>query len=174
MRLFIAIDYEELKDYFNQLQDQIPKEKLTLTKTYHLTLKFLGEIADKHLDVVKENLSEIKFKEFTLSTGDIGFFPSESYINVVWVGISPHEHISNLQKDIDLALSKRFKLDKRFHPHITLARIKFLKDKDVFLDKIRQIKTEQHTITVNRFLLIKSTLTPEGPVYETIKEFKSS
>ena len=45
MRLFIAVDFNDLGDYFAKLQKLLPKNaKLSLTKTFHVTLKFLGEV----------------------------------------------------------------------------------------------------------------------------------
>ena len=64
-----------------------------------------------------------------------------------------------------------FPRDTRFHPHLTLARIKFVKDKQDFMDKLNKIPVKELEFSVKSFKLIKSTLTPEGPVYEDVAEF---
>jgi len=175
MRLFIAIDFEELKEYFTELQNNLLKEnvKLTLTKTYHSTLKFLGEVQETNIEKIKEQLKKIKLEEFEVNLDDIGVFPNENYIRVVWVGINPKEKIIELQKNIEDSLKEfDFKKDFRFHPHITLARVKFVKDKPNFIASLKKIKIDRKKYMVKIFKLIKSTLTPEGPVYEDLEIFE--
>lgn len=172
MRLFIAINFED-KEYFKQIQDQMPTgiAELNLTKTYHLTLKFLGEVEDSKINPVKEKLQAIKIKPFSATLGKIGIFPSENYIRVVWVGFKENKEIINLQQQVELSLNDLFKEDKRFHPHITLARVKFVKDKENFVKKLKEIKTEEKTFEIKNFKLIKSILTPEGPIYGDLAVF---
>lgn len=172
MRAFIAIDLGELKDYFLRLQKQLPETaKLNLTKSFHLTLKFLGEAPDDKIEVIKKRLAEVNFSPFQITTSNIGFFPNENYINVVWVGAEPKGKITALQKRIDDLLLPLFERDVRFHPHITLARVKYISDKDDFMKKMRLIKTGEKEITIRKFMLMKSTLTKEGPVYGEIAVF---
>ena len=175
MRLFVALDFDGLKDYFIGLQEQLPKDaKLTLTKTYHLTLKFLGEIPENNIEKVKEQLKKIEFEKFSVNLENIGVFPNENYIMVAWIGINPKEKVIELQKSIEDSLIEfNFKKDFKFHSHITLARVKFVKDKPIFIDSLKKIKIDKNKkIMVRNFKLIKSTLTPEGPVYEDLKIFE--
>jgi len=171
MRLFIALDFNELKNYFSDLQNKIPKKdaKLTFPKDFHLTLKFLGEVDESKVEEVKKILSEIKLNEFESKITTIGVF-TEQFLRTVWIKADAKE-ISDLQKQIDEKLAHLFKKEKSFEPHITLARIKFIKDKKTFLEKIKSIKTEEKTINIRNFKLIKSTLTPEGPFYEVLAVF---
>jgi len=175
MRLFIALDFEELKDYFTELQEQLPKEdvKLTLTKTFHLTMKFLGEVPENNIEKINEKLKKIKFKKLELNLDNIGVFPNEKFIRVVWVGIDPKEHVIELQKNIENSLEEfNFKKDFEFHPHITLARVKFVKDKAYFINFLKNIRVNKNKkIEIKNFKLIKSNLTPEGPVYENLEVF---
>ncbi|MDD3874569.1 MAG: RNA 2',3'-cyclic phosphodiesterase, partial [Methanosarcina sp.] len=53
----------------------------------------------------------------------------------------------------------------------TLARVKFLKkdQKNAFINTVEELKDiELGTMWVNKVLLKKSTLTPKGPIYETL------
>ena len=118
MRLFIAIDVsDEISDYCKELQKLI---KGSLTRSFHITLKFLGEVNNP--DEITEKLSNIKFEEFTLKTTDIGYFPNERFIRVIWLGIENSDALLKLQESIETSL-KEFKSDHKFHPHITLARV---------------------------------------------------
>ena len=59
MRLFRAIDFNELKDCLVNLQSQIDKSlaKLKEVSVFHLTLKFLGEVSDDKISIIKEKLN---------------------------------------------------------------------------------------------------------------------
>ena len=169
MRCFIAIDLEN--DYFKELQSQIKDVKGTFPKSFHLTLKFLGEVEENKADKIKELLRNIRFGQFKIYSSNIGFFPNENYIRVVWVGLEPRDRIIELQKKIDNELLKLFPKEKKFEPHITLARIKYIKDKGKFKELVKNIKVEKIEFKVDNFKLMKSTLTKQGPIYEVIVEF---
>ncbi|MBL7054294.1 RNA 2',3'-cyclic phosphodiesterase [Candidatus Woesearchaeota archaeon] len=176
MRLFIAIDCKDLKEYFIKLQDMLPKEdaKLALPDNYHLTLKFLGKVPKSSVEKINGLLRKIKIKKFKVSLDKIGFFPNENYIRVVWIGISPKEPFIELQKNIEDSLKEfNFKKGSEFQPHITLARVKSVENKKEFMRALKNMKVDDNKkIEVKQFKLIKSTLTPEGPVYEDLEVFK--
>ena len=176
MRLFIALDFEELRDYFKGLQSKIDSSlaKVSLTNAYHITLKFLGEVEESKVDKIKEALGTVNFEQLKLTLSGIGFFPSENYIRVVWVGIKENDIVNELQKRVDVALEKMFSRDKRFHPHITLARVKFVKDRENFVKSLKELKVEEKKIIIDKIKLIKSVLGREGAVYETVEEFPQS
>ena len=172
MRLFIAIDFNELSGYFSALQKLLPKNaRLSLTKDFHLTLKFLGEVQPDNVESISNNLRGINFHQFSVFLDSIGIFPTENYIRVVWVGLKPEEKVLELQKNIDEFLEKIFKKEKDFKSHITLARVKYPEDKKQFLEQLKKIKIENKKIEIKDFRLVKSTLNPKGPVYEDFEAF---
>lgn len=166
MRLFIAVDVpEEVSNYFFELQKKFPSAKQTLANSFHLTLKFLGDVPN--VEKIIELLSRLSFSEFTLTLDRIGFFPSQKHPMVIWVGVTPHDKITALQKQVDEALKSLFTPDHRFHPHLTLARIKEAKNYELSL----QIKPL--SFKVSSFVLYESKLSPKGPTYSVIREFKT-
>jgi len=154
MRLFIAIPVS-VKDYLSKIE--VPGRKVT---DYHLTLKFLGDI-DKPEKIIRK-LKLIRFSPFELVLGEIGYFPNRRRPKVIWVGVKPQEPVIELHRQIESLLGK----DKKFHPHITLSRLKRSAD-------IPEIEIEKRKIIVDSLELIKSTLLPSGPVYETLFRFCS-
>ena len=175
MRLFIAIDFNELKDYFVELQSLLPKNaKLNLTKTFHITLKFLGEVQPEKVEEIINKLKMIKFESFNVFFDNIGVFPSENYIRIIWIDVKPEDKVLELQKNVDDSLKDLFKKERDFKAHITLARVKFIDDKKRFLEQLKMIKIKNIKIDVKDFRLIKSTLTPKGPIYEDLGIFKSN
>lgn len=174
MRLFIAIDFNELRDYLAGLQKGIDKSlaKLNETSTFHLTLKFLGKVSEGTAEEVKRKLKEIKFKPFSLTLDKIGVFPTENFVRVIWVGTKQSNEVTELQERIEDSLKEfNFKKDVEFHPHITLARVKLVNDREKLIKALKGIKVEEKTIEVKGFRLVKSTLTPKGPVYEDLEFF---
>ena len=172
MRLFIAIDFDGLKDYFIGLQKLLPKNaRLSLTKTFHLTLKFLGEVQPDDAEKIAGTLKNIKFKHFSVHLDSIGIFPAENYIRVVWVGLKPESGILELQKNIDESLKQFFKKERDFKAHITIARVKYPEDKKSFVEEMKKIKVESKKIEVKGFRLVKSALGRECPVYEDLEIF---
>ncbi|GAF84965.1 unnamed protein product [marine sediment metagenome] len=175
MRLFIAIELPaELKEYLKKLQNQLggsDSAKMSLVKEFHLTLKFLGDVSEEKLDGIKSRLAAVEFSAFSALLDEIGVFPDEKRPRVVWAGLEPKEKIIELQQKVEEALKGLFPKDERFHPHLTLARVKFVKDKKEFSDKLKAISVDKKEFNISSLKLIKSTLTPEGPVYEELGSF---
>jgi 2'-5' RNA ligase len=174
MRLFIAIDFKDQEDYFKELQKQIPTDTANIknVNVFHLTLKFLGEVEEEKIPKIKEALSYVRFKPFKTNLTNLGYFPDSSYIRVIWVGFEPKEEMIRLEKDVEKVLEEfHFTKDFEFVPHLTLTRVKFVKDKAKFVKAVNQIKTNKVEVEVKEFKLIKSTLTGEGPVYEDLAVF---
>ena len=147
MRTFISIELPE------QIRKEIFKEFEKLEKSgfiagnfvnknnLHLTLKFLGNISEELAEKIKAQLSELNFPKFEVNVGEIGFFPSEKYVRVIWVGLIAEE-LAKLKEIIDKKLLEiGVNSDGReFSSHVTVARIKKINDKDSFLRKIKELK----------------------------------
>ena len=171
MRIFISIDIqEEIKKEIYRIQQNLPEffGKKTEIKNLHLTLKFFGEIDDRKIEVIKKKLAEIKFKKFETEIDSIGVF-SEKFIRIIWIHMTNCE---KLQIAIDEKLKDLFDKEKRFMSHLTIARVKSIKNKKDFLEKLGKIKIQRISFIVDNFRLKKSTLTEKGPIYETIEEYK--
>ncbi|MBS3125867.1 RNA 2',3'-cyclic phosphodiesterase [Candidatus Woesearchaeota archaeon] len=176
MRLFISIPLpEELLTHLKELQILINDEsaRLRFVNDFHLTLKFLGEVGNDKLAPLKEKLSLVSFTPFDLQLDAVGVFPDTDHLRVIWAGVTPHQPVVELQQQIDAALSGLFPKDDRFHPHITLARVAFVKDKVRYNDVLKNVTVNKLSFPVNRFDLMESTLTPGGPVYGTLFSFQA-
>jgi len=175
IRCFIALELErEAIDYIEELDLQIKKKnlftgKFTEPENLHLTLKFLGEIEEGKLSEVKKKLKEIKLREFEASLGEVGVFINK-YNSILWIKLQGKE-IWELQEMIDKKLGDSFSKEERFMSHITIARMKKIFSKTEFLDYVKNIKTKKIKFKVKDFILKKSELKPEGPVYENIEKF---
>jgi len=183
MRIFISV---ELPDSVKEKTAELIKElkgietdiKWVDPKNLHITLKFLGWIEEKQFD----NLTALATSavsgsgSFKAIFRDLGTFPEGKSPRVVWVGaVEGGDKLCILAKVLEEKLSKAgFKAEeKTFKPHITIGRIKDKKGVDNIKEKIIQFKnTAFGEMTVDRVFIMKSTLTPGGPIYEKIKEIK--
>ena len=82
------------------------------------------------------------------------------------------ESIWGLQKQIDDRLAGLFESEARFMSHITIARMKKIYDKKEFLKYVKNIKHKPIKFKVKEFILKKSELFDEGPVYSNLETFK--
>ncbi len=177
MRTFICIDFpEEIIKEVSRIQESLSKYKFTGKTTepenLHLTLKFLGEIDEERLDKVKEALSRIKFKEFEAKLEKAGTFKIRGNPKITWIKIGG-KGIFELQKEIDESIKNLFPLENRFMSHLTIARIKYVKDKKEFEKFIKNIHPKKLSFKISKFYLKKSELKPLGPIYTTIEKYKA-
>jgi len=173
-RSFICIDFppEVIKEVA-RIQEIIDKKNFTgkpiELENLHLTLKFLGHITPKTLNKVKEVLSNINFPKLNLKLSKVGTFNFKGKPRIAWVKVTGK--VFDLQTQIDLVLKDLFKPEERFMSHLTIARIKYTKSPKSFIDYVSKIKPKQIPFQVNSFKLKSSDLTPQGPVYTTIKKY---
>ena len=180
IRCFVAVDLpREAISQIKEIQKKIKKHnlfigKFTESENLHLTLKFLGEIEEDKIEKVKEKLEEIQFEEFDAKLGEIGIF-SKKFIKIIWIKLDGKK-ILDLQKQMDDALKDLFVPEARFMSHVTIARVKNVKDRNALIEYIKRIKSKSAEFKIEEFFLKKSTLMPEGPIYEDILkiELKSS
>ncbi|MFQ5892588.1 MAG: RNA 2',3'-cyclic phosphodiesterase, partial [Candidatus Methanofastidiosia archaeon] len=165
---------DELKDRILKIQNELKFEKMKIVKpqNLHVTLKFLGEIDEEKTEKVLEVLRDTskEFSPFKASLKKLGVFRNLNYIRVLWIGID--NEMEELQKRIDERLSLLgFKREKKIMPHLTLARVKYLKDKKAFLERFRELENvEVGEVEVKSVKLKKSILTSKGPIYSDVEE----
>jgi 2'-5' RNA ligase len=170
MRSFISIDIpENIKEEIVNMQNSLPDfvGKKTEPENLHLTLKFLGEVDDGTISEIEAKLSRIKFERFETELETAGFFDNPER-GIVWIHLTDCEE---LQKEIDKSLEGLFEKEKRFMGHLTIARVKKIKDKKKFLDELSKIKIRKVHFNVDKFYLMRSKLSKNGPVYSVLKEF---
>nr|MBA4405160.1 RNA 2',3'-cyclic phosphodiesterase [Nanoarchaeum sp.] len=176
MRLFIAVELpKEIKDDLYRIQKSINPEFAKINwvskKNLHLSLKFIGEYKD--VDIIRERLSNIKFDKFEVKLDLFGVFPDENNIRVMWVGLEPKNKIIELQKEVDQELIDLLNKDQKFSPHLTLGRVKSIKNKNEFLKSLKSVSVNNLTFEINSFYLMQSELTKDGPIYKKLEMFKA-
>ncbi len=176
MRLFIAIEIpEEIKRGISAIQEQLRRSGADATWTrpegIHLTLKFLGEVAEAKVPDIKNAMTGAVqgIAGFRLEAAGAGAFPNNKSPRVLWLGVRGDvERLAALQSMVEGAMVKLgFDPDDRaFSPHLTLARIKYLRPKFSWPQAIETIKdVKLGGMDVTAVSLMKSELKPSGAVY---------
>lgn len=172
-RLFFALDFNEVRGTLADIQKHISKIcAFRLSKDYHLTLKFLGDIEENSIDDLVQKARQVKHSSFDLSIDKFGAFPCIKDPRVLWVGPSAGYETITLKQKIDAVLSDSFKADKRFIPHITLARSK--KRPCLKNAALQMISPKITPLRISSFVLYKSVLSSDGPIYEELTRFTLS
>lgn len=152
--------------------------KLVEPENIHATVRFLGETPSTTVELVKDQMNEIKFNSFDAEYVGLGAFPNLKRINVVWVGMRKgHEEISRIFDQLEPRLRQiGFAPDRKgFSPHVTIARVKTGRMREELAKAIEEMRdTPFGTIHVEELRLKKSVLTPKGPIYSTIHTIRAS
>ena len=180
MRLFIAIELPDslkatLEKFIKELQKlDIVDAKFLKSHQLHLTLKFLGEVPEDKVSSIKETLGSVaeETEKFTLQLKGFGHF---NY-RVLWIGgNSGQKNTAELAEKIDSGLNKLGfpKEPRKYAVHLTLARVRYWKNKEKFKEILEKYSSEEWgSFSVEEIKLIKSTLTGAGPIYEELGSFK--
>jgi 2'-5' RNA ligase len=175
LRTFIAVELpEKFIPGIERIESMLntPGIKLVEPAQVHITLKFLGNISEDNLEPIASALSQVNCKPFEARIKGVGVFPKPAYIRVIWLGAEGN--FESLHSEVERVLAPfNFEKDDRFSAHATLARVKALKEKAALLEKIKKLEDiDLGTMNVDSITLKNSTLTPKGPIYETLREVK--
>ncbi len=183
MRLFVAVFVTEtiIREKIMSLQKEVGslpgKLKLVEPNNLHYTLLFLGEVSETRVEIIKTELKKLKqVSSFDLELKGAGVFPNLKRPRVFWVSAGKgSEKLTELAKQVRSLLSPLgYKDSKSFTPHLTISRIKWLEPmaKQKLNSMIRVYENTSFGIQhINSFSLVESTLTSQGPIYESIEDF---
>ena len=180
MRCFIAIELsQETTDVLRRIQDELKQSihgvKWVKPDNIHLTLKFIGDVEKETLEQIKDIMTQAasQTEPFKIKLSSAGAFPTPERPRVIWIGIEEGKKESAditgsiEEKLIPLGIEKE---DRAFHPHLTLARVKFLKDKSSVKNALTSLKVPQIEMTAEKITLFQSTLSREGAIYSVLHE----
>jgi len=182
MRLFVGIDLPEgLSDAVADAQDRFAAaEGLRAVDpgNAHLTLCFLGEVDPDRVDgieaAVARAVDDAGVGPFEMRVGGFGVFPALDYVRVVWAGVREGAGVEETTR-LNAAIERELAGvgiegdDRAFTPHITLARMDDARGKEVVQRVVRETDPDLGAFRVEAVRLKESTLTGDGPAYETVR-----
>src|SRR5512147_88377 len=179
MRTFIAIELPDtIKESVSRVQERLrtagAQAAWTRPEGIHLTLKFLGEVEEAKAASITDALAGTCRGRgpLRLEIAGAGAFPNVKAPRVLWLGLSGDgEKLAALQAAVEDAMANLGfeREDRKFSPHLTLARVKFLKPRDNWLAMIEGVRdVKLGGFEADHVSLMKSELRREGAVYAEI------
>lgn len=140
----------------------------------HLTLKFLGYVAEEKISSISESLTEIagRTTPFEVVLDGIGVFPGWDRARVLWIGLGGgNDQVKDLAGEVEEAMSREgFEKEKRpFRSHLTLGRIRSAKNKDELEKAASLLEVNSAVSNISKIVLFRSDLTPKGALYTPIE-----
>lgn len=162
--LFLALkahinDYEKIQDDFND----IIKGRWAPPSNLHMTINYFGN--QYSLDELLRNIPPFLKPVESFKLCGLGYFES----NKILYANSEVHTLDVISSSIADALSLK---QKPFVAHVTLMRVKEIKDKDAFKKALENYKDIELGSTETTFELMQSHIRhPGGAIYESIKKF---
>jgi 2'-5' RNA ligase len=174
MRLFLGLPIPpDLAQALNRLTQaiELPKGRPAAPENLHLTLVFLGEVAESKLPPIERELSKLNIAAFQLELTRLNTFPRPG---VLFAEVEPTRPLLQLQAKAAAAMVRCGFAPKAhpYHPHITLARfhgtLRLSQSQRALPPSLPRIFIAD---TVN---LYRSHLTPTGANYEILAQKKAT
>lgn len=185
MRLFFAVPLKEEVQKRVRLMVTILRRsqadcKWVKPENLHMTLNFLGETHEKRIPDLEELLKKTVSgrHSFRAMFDRLGAFPSLQVPRILWIGMSEgadelKEIAGAFKTGLERMGIKGPASEREFEPHLTLGRLRGRKNL-LGLQKSFGVAEESLQpplrMNLNRIVLMRSTLSREGPTYEVIKE----
>lgn len=126
-RMFIAIDLpRQACRTLGQLLPQPPRGVRPVPpEQLHLTVHFLGDVADDARLALPAALARVRCEPFTIAIRGTGVFPPRGRPAVLWAGVAGSAPLAELHAAIGAAIeSCGLGIERRpYVPHVTLARL---------------------------------------------------
>src|SRR5262249_40281967 len=191
MRLFVAIDLdpdirERVARFTEGIHNLAPDVRWTAAESWHITLKFIGEVNPETTEKVKVQLEKVSAAPSSIQFRGTGFFPTPRSARVFWAGIHADSALIALAETVDRllgAIGIPFE-ERAFTPHLTLARSGSGRPTSVKADRAnnRFAKLQQRlakmpeadfgTMTAREFILFQSRTSPKGAEYTKLARYE--
>ena len=179
IRAFIAVDLddpviEKICSTIGVLKSRITEMRWLKKENLHLTLKFLGNIAESQVESIVAALGPPLrlFSPCPVSAKGLGVFPDFRRPKILWVGLSGDRLVDLAAKVESALVPLGFVPENRvFTPHLTIGR---WRESSRPAKNLRQeIATwndfEFGACAVRQIVLFQSVLKPEGASYRELR-----
>ena len=176
MRLFVALlPTDATRSALAKLEDKRPGFRWVPPEQAHLTMRFLGELADPDVAKAESALATVRVEPFWVEVGQVGRFPPRGRAGVVWAGLSQHHpRLHQLRQQIDdglLAAGVPIELSP-FVPHLTVARVRDAAPQTVEHWLKRHREFAGPAWRVDSFALMESILGPDGATHQVRQSYR--
>lgn len=179
MRLFTAIELSpDMLLRLERLISALRREAMinwSPLDNLHVTTKFIGEWPEERLPELHEALSSLnRRRNFEIEVGGLGWFPNERSPRVLWAGVEDGLELPELARETEECLERLGipKEERKYFPHLTLARIK----RPVPLDPLRRRlaalgRVSLGTFVATGFALYRSQPGSNASIYRKLYDY---
>jgi len=177
VRLFIAIEIPNaVKEALEALQAELRRARAEVSwirpENIHLTIKFLGEVAEERLDaIVRATVAAASnHPPAALGLSEVGVF-DERRPRVVWAGLRGDlEVVERVWLDLDERLGEEgFTRESRpFRPHLTIGRFKTQRGARELIAMASSYALPDLSFVARELAVVQSRLHPAGARYTAL------
>ena len=172
-RLFVALRPPEvIRDLLIDAMDDSADFRWQDDEQLHITLRFIGEVDRPVTSEIADSLSRVRAEPLELRIAGVGRFEQRSS-GALWAGVEPKAPLAALAARIErVCVGAGLEPEHRaFHPHITLARWRGRRTRELghFLERARGLSSPP--FTVREFILFESHLSRHGAHYEEVATY---
>ncbi|HUS93363.1 MAG TPA: RNA 2',3'-cyclic phosphodiesterase [Phycisphaerae bacterium] len=176
IRTFLALDLDEaIRRRLAAAAGDVPPDALharrVAPENLHVTVKFLGDVAEADAPAVCRAVAEAagKVAAFEFDVRGLRCVPPGRGARMIWGGVDePTGRMAAMFEQLEAALEPRGfpREGRRFQPHVTLARIKSVRD-PAALKAATDARAAEHfgAQRADQVTVYRSELTPRGPIY---------
>jgi RNA 2',3'-cyclic 3'-phosphodiesterase len=172
-RLFVAIrPPEPIRDLLIDAMDDSADFRWQDEEQLHLTLRFVGEVEPPVATDLADALGQVRSDRLELRIAGAGRFEQRNS-GALWAGVEPRPPLAALAAKVERAChSVGLEPERRaFHPHITLARWKGRRTREVhdFLERNGGLSSDPFEVA--ELTLFESHLSRHGAHYQEVARY---
>jgi RNA 2',3'-cyclic 3'-phosphodiesterase len=180
VKLFVALDLTEevreaLREPIARLTPLAKNARWARPEGMHVTLKFIGHVAASKLEPIRAALATVRSDApVEMQIRGVGFFPGERQPHVLWCGIKASANLAPLAAEIERTLEPLGmpREERKFTPHLTLARLKGSHGVDNLVRAAEEMKSRVFgSARETEFHLFESVTKPSGAEYKKIESY---
>jgi len=160
-----------------EIMHALAKERISWVdpKNFHITLRFLGDTSPGDVDKIAGSMNSAGFRQNSrhVPVSGVGSFGPARRPRVIWAAFGQELWIREIKSTLDefledLGFSAQ---NQDFTPHLTLGRIRSLKDVSAYHKIMKEIKGKTcEAVEIDRIIYYRSMLGPKGPQYSILSE----
>lgn len=174
IRLFAAIAIpEDIGAELTPRQDRLPGARWRPPEAFHITLRFIGDVAENVAADLDAELTTVGGGPLDLTLQGVGAFGEGADIHAVWAGVEESDPLRRLARACEVAARRAgLKADTRaYKPHVTLAYLRRPAPADVaaWIQENNLLHTPPFRVT--SFGLYSSWQSDQGSWYRLEREY---
>jgi 2'-5' RNA ligase len=181
-RTFIAFDITpetETRSAYEVIRQKLRYENISWIsdRNFHMTLKFLGDTPEENIPGICKTIRNCltEFSSFPVILAGVGLFKNIHDPRVLWMGCRADAELEKIKTSLEKELAAfGFEPDeRRFSPHLTLGRIKQVRQVNQLTEVISMFREKVFQVQeVKEIIYYESRLKPTGAVYTPIEVFR--